>query len=74
MLRATMCPSSGEVTVSIRHWDLSHCVVGVWSAGWSSHQPADQTPTIQVANTTVAKIEQFLQMIGSWLPEICTEE
>ena len=35
MFRATMCPSSGEITVSMRHWYLSLCVGGVWSAGWS---------------------------------------
>jgi len=37
MFRATMCPSSGEITVSMRmrHWYLSLCMGGVWSAGWS---------------------------------------
>jgi len=35
-----MCPSSGEITVSMRHWYLSLCTGGVWSA-------ADQTPPIQ---------------------------
>jgi len=39
MFRATTCPSSGEITVSIRHWYLSLCMGGVWSAGWS------ETPT-----------------------------
>ena len=34
MFRATTCPSSGEITVSVRHWYLSL-------------QPADQTPPIQ---------------------------
>ena len=34
MCRATLCPSSGELTVSMRHWYLSLCVGGVWSAGW----------------------------------------
>ena len=47
MFRATMCPSSGEITVSMRHWYLSLCMGGVWSAGWISIQPADQTPPIQ---------------------------
>jgi len=28
MLRATMCPSSGEFTVWIRHWYFSHCMCG----------------------------------------------
>ena len=39
MFRATMCPSPGENTVSMRHWYLSLCMGGVWSAGWS------ETPT-----------------------------
>ena len=39
MFRATMCPSSGEIAVSMRHWYLSLCMGGVWSAGWS------ETPT-----------------------------
>ena len=39
MFRATICPSSGEITVSIRHWYLSLCMGGVWSAGWG------ETPT-----------------------------
>ena len=34
-------------TVSIQHWYLSLCKCGVWSAGWFSIQPADQTPPIQ---------------------------
>jgi hypothetical protein len=34
MFRANMCPSSGEITVSMRHWYLSL-------------QPADQTAPIQ---------------------------
>ena len=39
MLRATTCLSSGEITVSMRHWYLSLCMGGFWSAGWS------ETPT-----------------------------
>jgi hypothetical protein len=35
MFRANMCPSSEEITVSIRHWYLSLCMGGFWSAGWS---------------------------------------
>ena len=35
MFWATTCPSSGEITVSIRHWYLSLCIGGVQSAGWS---------------------------------------
>jgi len=39
MFRASMCPSSGEITVSMRHRYLSLCMGGVWSS--------DQTPPIQ---------------------------
>jgi len=35
MFRATMCPSSGEITVSMLHWYLSFCTGGFWPAGWS---------------------------------------
>ena len=35
MFRATTCPSSGEITLSMRHWYLSLCMGGVCSAGWS---------------------------------------
>ena len=35
MFRATMCPSSGEITVSMRRWYLSLCMGGIWCAGWS---------------------------------------
>ena len=31
----------------MRHWCLSLCMGDVWSAGWISIQPADQTPPIQ---------------------------
>ena len=40
----TQVPS---ITVSMRHWYLSHCMCGVWSAGWIEIQPADKTPPIQ---------------------------
>jgi hypothetical protein len=35
IFRATMCPSSGEITVSMRHWYLSLRMSDVLSAGWS---------------------------------------
>jgi len=31
---ATMCPPSREITLSTRHWYLSLCMHGIWSAGW----------------------------------------
>jgi len=31
MFRTTMCPSSGEITVPMRHWYLSLCMGGVAS-------------------------------------------
>ena len=36
-----------KFAVSMQHWYLSLCVVGVWSAGWIEIQPADPTPPIQ---------------------------
>ena len=47
MFRTSMCPSSGEITVFMRHWYLSLCMGGVWSAGCIEIQPADQTPPNQ---------------------------
>jgi len=46
MFRATMCPSSGELTVS----------VAVWSVGWDESHPNQQIrqPPIQSENTSVA--------------------
>ena len=61
MFRTTMCPSSGEITVSMRHWYLSLCMGGFWSAGWSF------TPTKQ--NCAPSWI--YLQDCSiSFLPEI----
>ena len=34
VFRATMCPSSGEIIVYMRHWYMSFCMGGVWFAGW----------------------------------------
>ena len=48
MFRATICPSSGELTVSMRHWYFSICVDGclICWLGWESKsQPANQTAT-----------------------------
>jgi len=47
IFRATMCPSSGELTVSMRYWYFSLCMCGclVWRA--DSH-------TFRVKNTSVA--------------------
>ena len=45
MFRATTCPSSGEITVPMRHWYLH----SVWVASGLlvELQPADQTPPTQ---------------------------
>ena len=40
MFRATTCPSSGELTVSMRHWYFSLCMGGCLVC---SSQPADHT-------------------------------
>ena len=38
-----------KITLFMRHWQLSHCMGGVWFAGWIAVaiQPADQMPPIQ---------------------------
>jgi len=56
MFRASMCPSSGELTVSMRHWYFSLCVGGclVCWLGWVSSQPADQTATYTEWNIPVS--------------------
>ena len=41
MFRATMCPSSGELTVSMRHWYFSLCVGGCLV--WQTRQPPTQS-------------------------------
>jgi len=35
MFPATMCPSSGEITISMRRWYLSLCMGGIWCDDWS---------------------------------------
>ena len=45
IFRATMYPSSGEITVSMRHWYLSLCMGGIWSAGWSFNPTSRPDPT-----------------------------
>jgi len=45
MFRTTVCPSSGEITVSMRHWYLSLGMGGFWTAGWS------ETPTSRPDST-----------------------
>ena len=45
MFRASVYPSPGEITASVRHWYLSLCIDGVWSAGWSE-TPTSRTDAI----------------------------
>ena len=53
MFRATMCPSSGELTVPMRNWYFSHCVcVAVWSAGWDPKQQTRQPPIPYTSTAT----------------------
>ena len=39
MFRATMCPSSGEITVSMRHWYFSLFMRKRWKVKWSRYRP-----------------------------------
>ena len=52
MFRATVCPSSGDVTVQMRHWYFSLCIGGclVFWLGWDSFQPTDQAATDTVSS------------------------
>ena len=44
MFRASMCTPSGENHYIYANRYLSISMGDVWSAGWISIQPADQTP------------------------------
>jgi len=73
MFRATMCPSSGEPTVSMRHWQFSLCTGGclVCWLGWDSSQPTDQTATRtewKAPSAIVARIRQVLLIMGIFFP------
>jgi len=61
-----------KIAVPMRHWYLSLCMVGVWSAGWiglDSMQPADQTPPIK-SDKYQCRIATaiFLLIMGTWMP------
>ena len=47
MFRATMCPSSGEIFISMRHLVFVTLWMTVWYAGWN-----------ETANQTVIHTEQ----------------
>ena len=63
MFRASTCPSSGKITVSMRQWCLSLCLSGVWSAA------ADQTPPKQSEKYHCRIDTVILLMMGTWMPE-----
>jgi len=45
MFQATICPSSGEITVSMQHLVLNHSVrMTVWYAGWNETCIPDTQP------------------------------
>ena len=56
MFRTTMCPSSEEITVSMRHCYLALCMGGARSAGWS------ETPTSRPDSTHFRKA--LLEMVS----------
>ena len=76
MFRGTHLPIiRRKIAVSMRHWYLSLCMGGVWSAGWIKIQPADQTPPIQIDKyQCLIDTAIFLLMMGTWMPETCREE
>jgi len=67
MFRATMCPSSGELTVSMRY--LVYVTLCC--------QPSGMQVEYQTVNHTewhipgMALIQLILLMMGIWLPETC---
>ena len=52
MFRVTMCPSSGELTVSVRHWYFSLCMGGCLVC--CSRQPPIQSEKYQCRISTVS--------------------
>jgi len=67
MFRATVCLSSGELTVSMRHCYFSLCMGGylVCWLGWDSFQPTDQTATDTVSSPDDGRIVAR-NMYRSW--------
>jgi len=49
-----------KITVSMRHWYLSLCMDGVWSAGWIV--------------SVYSWYSNFLLMMDTWMPETCRED
>jgi len=49
----------------LRHWYLSLCMGGVLSAGW-----VESNQQLPVS----LRYSNFLLMMGTWMPETCTEE
>jgi hypothetical protein len=75
MFRAAMCPSSGELIVSIRH--LVYVTVYRWLFGvqvQSCRFPAHQTAFYTEWHITdVVLIQLILLLMDTWLPETCWE-
>jgi len=74
MFRAAMCPSSGELIVSIY---LVYVTLCRWPSGvqvWISFKPAHQTVIYtQWHIPDVVLIQLIPLMMGTWLPETCRE-
>jgi len=77
MFRAAMCPSSGELIVSIRH--LVYVTLYSWPFGVQVWMRLIQTctPNGHLYRVThipyVVLIQLILLMMGTWLPETCRE-
>ena len=60
MFWASTCSSSGEIiTVSMRHWYLSLCMGGVWSAGWTE------------SNQLTRRQEKIIVSMRHWYLSLC---
>jgi hypothetical protein len=72
MFRTAMCPSSGELIVSVRH--LVHVTLCRWDCFAVSSKPAQQTVIYTEWHVPdVGLISLILLMMGTWLPETCRE-
>jgi len=76
--RAAMCPSSGELSVSIRHLVCQSVAMSVWCAVLDetadSSKPAHQTIIYTEWHILdLVLIQLILLMMGTWLPETSRE-
>jgi len=76
MFQSTMCPSSGELTVSMRHWYFSVCMVGCLVCcifiSTSLHVSGSYVPIIRITYWIYAALVFFT--VYGWLPGLQTRQ